>query len=257
MDKLNQPYIIAEANWKTVKSADYKVAVLPFGATEAHNYHLPYATDNYQAEYVAKEAGRRTYEEGVSCAILPCIPFGINTGQLGVKFCINILPSTQLAILKDVVDALARHGIEKLVILNGHGGNNFKNIIRELSFHFPEVFSCWVNWYQLVDWHQYFDDPGDHAGEMETSAMQHLRPDLVRPLSEAGDGAAKTFKLSGFKEGWAVAQREWSLVTNDTGVGNPQAATPQKGQRYLNDCATKLATFLVELHHTPNDQLYE
>ena len=257
MNPLDQPYNLAEANWKTVKHTHYKVAVMPWGATEAHNYHLPYATDNYQVDYIANEAGRLAFEDGVPTAILPCVPYGINTGQLDVKFCLNVLPSTQLAILNDIVDVLARHQVEKLVLLNGHGGNNFKNMIREMSYHHPQIFICWVDWFRIVDWSQYFAEPGDHAGEMETSAMMHIRPDLVRPLSEAGDGAAKSFAPSGFKEGWATGQREWSKVTEDTGVGNPTLATANKGKNYLDDCAKKLATFLIELHETPNDDLYE
>ena len=146
---LNEVSILADANFKTVKETDYKVAVLPWGATEAHNYHLPYATDNYQVDYVAKQASEQALVLGTPSLILPCIPFGINTGQLDVKFCMNILPSTQLAILKDLVDVLSRHQIKKLVILNGHGGNNFKNMIRELSFLYPQIFICWVDWFRL------------------------------------------------------------------------------------------------------------
>ena len=161
-----------------------------------------------------------------------------------------------MAILRDLVDILHRHGIEKLLILNGHGGNNFKNMIREMSHAFPEVFITWVNWYQVVDWLQYFEDPGDHAGEMETSAIMHLRPDLVRPIHEAGDGNARQIRLSGFLEGWATSQRQWSKVTADTGVGDPKAASAEKGAKYLNDVIVKLSAFLVELSQTPNDDLY-
>ncbi|NND05910.1 MAG: creatininase family protein [Saprospiraceae bacterium] len=253
---LNEVSILADANYKTVNETDYKLAVLPWGATEAHNYHLPYATDNYQVEYVAKQASMQALSLGTKSLVLPCVPFGVNTGQLDIKFCMNILPSTQLAILKDLVDVLKRHNIEKLVILNGHGGNNFKNMIRELSFLYPEIFICWVDWFRLVDWNKYFDNAGDHAGEMETSVMLHIRPDLVRPLSEAGDGYAKKIPLSGFREGWAVTQRQWTKVTADTGVGDPKLATAEKGKKYLADCAQKLAHFLTELHQTSNEDLY-
>jgi creatinine amidohydrolase len=256
MNNLDQNYILAEANWKTVKETSYKVAVLPWGATEAHNYHLPYATDNYQVDYIARHGAEKAFEQGANILVLPCIPFGINTGQLDVKFCMNILPSTQFAILKDIADVLVRHDIEKLVLLNGHGGNDFKNMIRELSIMQPDLFTCWVNWYRLVDWNQYFKEPGDHAGEMETSAIMHIRPDLVRPLAEAGDGAAKKLHLSGFAEGWAVTQRAWTKVTKDTGVGNPAASTSEKGKAYLDACIGKLATFFFELDQTPNDQMY-
>ncbi|MEM1119473.1 MAG: creatininase family protein [Bacteroidota bacterium] len=251
-----RPYILAETNWKTVKNTDYQVAVMPWGATEAHNYHLPYATDNYQVDYVAAAAAKIAWEANTKPIVLPCIPYGINTGQLDVKLCMNINPSTQMAILKDTVDVLQRAGIDKLVLLNGHGGNNFKNMIREMSLHFPDVFICWVNWFQAVNWNGYFDDPGDHAGEMETSAMLHITPDLVRPLSEAGDGAAKQFKIKAFQDGWVTAQRQWTQVTADTGVGNPYPATAEKGEIYLADCAKNIGQFLVDLAQTPNGELY-
>lgn len=256
MNQLYQPYILAEANWKTVKNTDYHVAVLPWGATEAHNYHMPYATDNYQVDFVARASAEKAYALGSKILILPCIPLGINTGQMDVKFCLNVLPSTQLAILKDICEVLGRHQIKKLVILNGHGGNNFKNIIRELSFFYPDLFVCWVNWYQVVDWNLYFDEPGDHAGEMETSAIMHIRPDLLRPLEEAGDGKARKIRLSGFSEGWAVTQRAWTKVTDDTGVGNPKAASAEKGRKYLEACSDKLAKFFHELDTTDNSKLY-
>lgn len=256
MSALDQSHLLAEANWKTVRDTHYELAVLPWGATEAHNYHLPYATDNYQVEYIAKRAAEETSAKGIPVLTLPCVPFGINTGQLDVKFCLNVLPSTQLAILKDLVDVLVRHGIKKLILLNGHGGNNFKNIIRELSFHFPDIFVSWVNWYQICDWNEYFDEPGDHAGEMETSAMMHIRPDLVRPLAEAGDGQAKKINLTGFTEGWATTQRPWTKVTKDTGVGNPRFATSEKGRRFLNDCSSKLSAFYIELAGTSNEELF-
>ena len=70
---------------------------------------------------------------------------------------------------------------------------------------------------------------------METSAILHIAPELVRPLEEAGDGQAKTFKIKGLKEGWVSAQRKWTEVTQDTGVGNPYPSTAQKGEQYLRD----------------------
>lgn len=250
------PVILEQTNWKLTRDVEYQVAVLPWGATEAHNFHLPYGTDNYQVTHVAKLAGTEAWHAGARVAILPCIPMGINTGQLDVKLCLNILPSTQQAILHDICDVLTRHEVAKLVILNGHGGNNFKSMIRELSISFPQLFVCWVNWFQVVDWHQYFAEPGDHAGEMETSAMMHIRPQLVRPLEEAGPGRARQFKIRGFQEGWATSQRQWTQVTDDTGVGNPSQATAEKGEKYLQACVKKLAEFFLELAQTPNQEMY-
>jgi len=252
-----RPYILAETNWKTTKEIDYQVAILPWGATEAHNFHMPYATDNYQVDHVAAASANIAWDADAKVLVLPCIPFGINSGQMDVKLCMNINPSTQLAILKDTVDVLRRHDIHKLVILNGHGGNSFKSMIRELSVIYPNVFVAWANWVGAVDWNLYFDEPGDHAGEMETSAMMHIAPELVLPLSVAGDGYAKKFKVKSFSESWVTAQRKWTEVTKDTGVGNPAKATPEKGEKYLNDCAKKIGEFLVDLANTPLDDFYE
>ncbi len=252
-----RPYVLAETTWHTVKNTDYTVAILPWGATEAHNYHLPYATDNIQSDYIAAESARLAWEQGARVVVLPTVPFGVNTGQLDVKLDINMMPSTQAAVLHDVVHALACQDIPKLVVINGHGGNNFKQMIREIGAAFPEVFVCMLNWYQILDGHAYFDQPGDHGGEMETSNMLHIAPDLVRPLEEAGSGATRPFKLQGLREGWVWAERAWLKATEDTGVGNPALATADKGRRYLDAMTRKIADFLVELAACDLDDLYE
>ena len=252
-----RPYILAETNWQAVKNTQFAVAILPWGATEAHNYHLPYNTDVAQCDYVAAESARLAWEQGAKVITLPTIPFGVNTGQMDITLDINMHPSTQLAVLKDIAQALSGQGIYKLVIMNGHGGNDFKQMVRELQVLFPQMFFCTMNWFRAVDWHKYFDEPGDHAGEMETSAMLHIAPHLVLPLSEAGEGKSNKFRLQGLQEGWVWAQREWSKATNDTGVGNPAKATAEKGRIYLEDTAKKIARFLVDLAHADIQDLYE
>lgn len=251
-----EPYLLSEVTWKTVRATDYEVAVLPWGATEAHNFHLPYGTDNYEAAHVAREAARRAWDAGARVVVLPEIPFGVNTGQLDIRLCINMNPSTQAAVLTDVAHSLEGQGIKKLVVLNGHGGNDFRQMIRELQ---PTcaVFVCTVNWWNCVDPKPYFDEPGDHGGELETSLMLHIRPDLVLPLSEAGKGQARQFKVAGFREGWAWAPREWLRVTEDTGVGNPAAAKPEKGERFLEAVATRIGGFLAELAGADLGDMYQ
>jgi creatinine amidohydrolase len=251
-----RPYILSENTWNTVKETDYKLAILPWGATEAHNYHLPYGTDNIEAKEVATEAARIAWEKGVKLTVLPTIPFGVNTGQFDVKLDMNMNPSTQFAVLRDVVDVLNRQGIYKLIILNSHGGNDFRQMIRELGLQFPKMFLCSCNWYQSVDQKEFFENKDDHAGEMETSVMMHLTPHLVRPLTEAGDGAAKKFRISAIREGWAWAERKWMQVTKDTGVGDPRKASAEKGQRYFKAMTEKVANFFVEVATTDNSDLY-
>lgn len=250
-----RPYILAESTWKTVRETEYEVAVLPWGATEAHNYHLPYGTDNVETEHFAAEAARVAWDAGARVIVLPVVPFGVQTGQLDIPFCLNLNPSTQAAVLGDLARSLEGQGIRKLVILNGHGGNDFRAMIRELQ---PQVkiFLCLTSWYQLVDWGDYFEDLGDHGGEMETSIMQHIAPEIVRPLSEAGTGAERRFRIAAFREGWAWAPRRWTQVSEDTGVGNPAAASREKGERYSAAVVERLSRFFVDLAAADLDDLY-
>jgi creatinine amidohydrolase len=251
-----RPYILAENNWKTVKEANYEVAILPWGACEAHNYHMPYGTDIIEAEKVSAEAARIAWEKGAKITVLPAIPFGVNTGQFDVKLDMNMNPSTQLAVLRDVVDVLNRHEVYKLIILNSHGGNDFRTMIRELGLQFPKMFLCTCNWYQALDQKEFFENKDDHAGEMETSVIMHLTPELVRPLSEAGDGAAKKFRITAIREGWAWAERKWMQVTKDTGVGDPRKASQEKGAKYFKAVTEKVAGFFLEVAKADKNDLY-
>jgi len=251
-----RPYILAETNWKSVKETAFEVAILPWGATEPHNFHLPYATDNYESASVAERAAEFAWNKGAKVIVLPNVPFGVNTGQLNLRLTLNMNPSTQFALLGDLASALAGQGIRKLLILNSHGGNDFKQMIRELQ---PKVdlFICSINWWTCVKSADFFDEPGDHAGELETSLMMVMQPDLIRPLSEAGAGKARKFRVAGLRDGWAWAPRQWTKVTDDTGTGNPFAATREKGEKFLAAVTERIGGFLVELAAADRTDLYE
>lgn len=252
-----RPYVLAENNWKAVRDTEYQVAVLPWGATEAHNFHLPYGTDVYESSHIAAESARKAWENGSRVVVLPAVPFGVNTGQLDIKLDVNLYPSTQAAVLHDVIDAVSRTEIRKLLVLNGHGGNNFRQMIRELGAIFEEMFICQIDFYRVLDQEAYFENMDDHAGEMETSVMLHVAPELVLPLEEAGDGSAKTFAIRGLREGWAWAERHWREVTESTGVGDPSQATAEKGARYLDALTTKIGSFLEDLAAADLEAMYE
>ncbi len=247
-----RPYILAETNWKIVKDSTFEVAILPWGACEAHNYHMPYGTDILEGEFIAAEAARIAYEQGAKVIVLPVIPFGVNTGQHDVLLDMNMNPSTQLIVLHDVVETLNRHGIHKLIILNSHGGNDFKTMIRELGLKFPKMFLCSCDWFKSIDQKEFFENKDDHAGEMETSLILYLKPGLVLPLTEAGDGAATKFKYKAIQQGWAWAERQWTKVTKDTGVGDPRKATAEKGEKYFNAVTSKVAEFISDVAATKN-----
>ena len=249
-------YVLNETTWHEIRDAHFEVAVLPWGATEAHNLHLPYGTDTLESTHIAAEAARIATERGASVVVLPTIPIGANAQQLDIPLTLNLNASTQAAVLRDIVVSLAASGVNKLLVLNGHGGNDFKPMIRELQVE-TELFLCTANWYESVDFEPYFDEPGDHAGEMETSLMLHLEPALVLPLEMAGDGNARRFSIAALREHWAWAPREWTKVTDDTGSGNPAHATAAKGESYFEAITTKIAAFLVELSATPREEMYE
>jgi creatinine amidohydrolase len=85
----------------------------------------------------------------------------------------------------------------------------------------------------------------------------HLAPNLVLPLDEAGDGKAKKFRVAGLREGWAWAPREWTKVTEDTGVGNPTAATAEKGKKFFEAITERISGFLVDLASADVGRMYE
>lgn len=253
-----RPYILHESNWKDIKDSKFDLAILPWGATEAHNYHLPYGTDVIEATTIAAESARKAYEAGARVIVLPTVPFGVNTGQADVLLDLNLNPTTQLAILDDLVTVLNRQGIRKLLILNSHGGNNFKPLVRELGLRFPTMFISFCNWFQALDKSDYFENhDGDHADEMETSLILYMDKELVRPLHEAGEGKGKNWKVKALNESWAWAERQWTKVSEDTGIGNPRLATAEKGEKYFQDITDKVAALMVDLAAADLDDLYE
>jgi len=250
-----RPYVLAETNWKAVKDTDFELAVLPWGATEAHNYHLPYNTDVVQCDRIAAEAARIAWESGAKTVVLPTVPFGVNTGQFDIKLDLNLNPSTQLAVLRDICAVLEHQGIRRLLILNGHGGNDFRQMVRELCIQY-DLFVCTTDWYRWID-PDLFEEVGDHAGEMETSLMQFFAPEWCLPLSEAGDGHERKFKIGALRDGLAWSQRLWTEATADTGIGDPKASTADKGQRCFEHVSTRLGAFMAELAAADPDDMYE
>src|SRR5215213_7794921 len=128
-----RPYILEEANYRQLLDDPPNVAVLPWGATEAHNYHLPHGTDVIEAVTLAEHAAGLAHGRGAKVIVLPAIPYGNDSQQLDQVATISISTATALAILTDVARSLKLQGIDRLVILNGHGGNDFKPLVRDVQ----------------------------------------------------------------------------------------------------------------------------
>jgi creatinine amidohydrolase len=251
-----RPYLLAETNLKSVRENPPQAVILPWGATECHNMHLPYATDALTVTAIGERVCQMAWQEGARAYLLPTMAFGVNTNTQAFPLVINMNPTTQLAVLKDVIASLKATGVRKLLILNGHGGNEFGALQRELFSSGVFVASC--NWYTVCSdmARSLFDEPGDHADEMETSVGLHLFPNLVAPLSQADEGRTRTVRFKAIAEGWVKITRPWDKLTTNSGVGNPAKATAEKGRRYIEAAVAKLASFVVEFAKAEMDPLF-
>lgn len=251
-----KPYVLSEMNWKQLKSSKYEVAILPWGATEPHNYHLPYSTDTIEATFIANESARKAWEKGARIIVLPTIPYGVNTGHLDLNLTININPTTQLSILNDILVSLNKHKIKRFLIINSHGGNEFKPLLRELGLKFPDMFLSTCNWFQALDKKDFFENDGDHADEMETSLILYLASEFVLPLIEAGFGIEKKIRIKAFSEKWVWTERKWSKISDDTGVGNPIKATKEKGKKFFDAVTDKISDLIYQIAKADLENLY-
>ena len=185
-EALPRRYIAAEANYRQLIDYRPNVAILPWGATEAHNYHLPLGTDIFEATAVAQRAADLAHQRGGKPIVLPTIPFGNNAQQLDQVSTIHLSTTAAAAVLNDVAASLCRQDIDRLVILNGHGGN---------------VAPCQGIWGQFLQrleinlqFHSYWDFLDDeavspyletgrfpgHAQEFETAFALAVFPENVR-----------------------------------------------------------------------------
>lgn len=225
-----------------------EVVVLPLGATEPHNLHLPYGTDTFQVVNLAERACAKATEKGASISLLPAIPFGTETNLMHFPMTINVNPSTLGRMIADIVESLDRHGVKKLVLINGHGGNDLKWILREwygkTSVH---MFIC--HWFRMIGdaRKEVLDNlEGDHADELETSMMLYLRPDLVK-MDLADDGSMRAPRLNTLKKGWVEYSRPWEVLTTNSGAGNPHLSTAPKGEKLADTFIERFSAFLTEL----------
>lgn len=244
----SRPYILREANLAQLREFKPNVAILPWGATEAHNLHLPHGMDFLTAEMIADAAVTRAVEQGARPVLLPCLPFGNDNMQLTQVATITMRSRTQQLVLHDVAESLLRQGIDRLIVLNFHGGNDFKQMIRDIVLDLP-MFIVQVNAFQLApDARKVLDDKGgDHANEYETSLAMHLYPDLVAPLETAGDGAATPSKIPALSQPGVWTSRNWAALTKDTGVGNPKKATAEKGKVLFEAVVSALVPVIVQV----------
>ncbi len=256
-----EPWRLEQSTLADARKWDWQVAVLPTGATEPHNLHLPYATDSIEAWHLADACCRKAWELGGRVVQLPVIPYGTETNMQAFPLAMNLQPSTLFLVLADLVKSIEASGIRKVLIFNSHGGNDFKPFLREMANQTSvSLFLC--NWYQMVRdaADRICTHPDDHAGEMETSLILHYRPDWVAKSENGGlaadDGRTRPFRFEALKNGWVGMSRPWHLLTTNSGSGYPHLASAEKGRQLQEVVAERIGKFLAELAKADLDPMF-
>ncbi|MFC3957675.1 creatininase family protein [Halovivax cerinus] len=230
---------LERAAWPDAADLDTDLAVLPVGSTEQHGPHAPLGTDTLAATAVA-ETGVEAFDGDV--AVAPALPVGVAEEHRHFAGTLWLEPDTFRATVRDCVRSLAHHGFDRVVVVNGHGGNvdALTEVTAESSRH-DDAYAVAFTWFEAVGEHS--ADMG-HAGPLETSLLRAIDPDLVREdrVEEARDGAA---------DGWG----EWVSHTNlahdsadfaDNGVvGDPADGDAARGEELLELAAESLARLLA------------
>jgi creatinine amidohydrolase len=256
-----RPYILAETNYAYTKANPYEVAVLPLGATEPHNLHLPYGTDLFEGTIVGEKICEEAHRRGAKVVLLPTVAFGTETNMARLPLAINVNPTTLFRFVSDVVQSCIHSGVRKIVLLNSHGGNEMKPLLRELCDKIDgHLFLC--NWYNALgaEYTTIFEHHEDHGGEMETAFGLKYFPHLVAKNADGtrtGDqGATAKTRFDAINRGWVSITRPWHLLTSNTGSGYPHAATAEKAERMMALLVERLAPFLVELSAAKLDEKF-
>jgi creatinine amidohydrolase len=227
---------LSEATWTDVAALSTDLALLPVGSTEQHGPHAPLGTDVLTAQAVA-DAGADRYDGEVLLA--PPIHVGVAEEHRQFPGTLWVSPETFRATIRETVASLAHHGFDRVVIVNGHGGN--VDALREVTATISrqdDAYAVAMTWFDAID----AADMG-HAGPVETALVRHLDPALIREdrLERARETAS---------EKWGEWVRGVNLAVDaveftDSGVvGDPTASDPDQGDRLLDDAGEALADVL-------------
>jgi creatinine amidohydrolase len=258
-------FIMAFRHWSELTAPDLKtfvddatVALLPVGAIEQHGPHLPLSTDTTLAECMALEAAKRVSDANV--LLLPAISVGKSDEHTGFPGVLTLDAATLQSVIMQIGKSVARSGVRRLVLLNAHGGNVpvLQIAIRSLRIE-ANMFCVSAGWMSmgypagLVDEKEMRD--GIHGGLVETAAMLHFRPDLVK-MDLAKDfvpSSAKVAQENSVLRILGPVSAGWTMkdLNEDGAAGNAAAATPEIGKALVEHSATRYAKLLEEVAHHP------
>jgi len=232
---------LSDATWTDVCDADTDLALLPVGSTEQHGPHAPLGTDAYHAETVA-EAGADRHDGEV--VVAPTVPVGIAEEHRRFDGTLWVSPDTFRDYVRDVVGSLAHHGFDRVVVVNGHGGNvpALGEVTATISRH-DDAYAVPFTWFEAVGDHS--SEMG-HGGPLETALLRATRPDLVREerMDEARKGASDGWGDWVPGTGTNLAHDSDAFTENGV-VGDPEGGDAELGDELLEVAAASLDRLLT------------
>ena len=257
----SREYLLGELTWPEAgrRFEEVDVALLPVGAIEQHGPHLPLDTDAWDADHLCREVARRCSEPRP--LVLPLIPYGVSYHHEDFAGTISVNPETLARFVYEVGMSAARHGVTKLIIVNGHGGNMpTLRFAAQMVNRDAHIFTCVDSGETSdVDIDRLAETPGDiHAGEVETSTALATRPDLV-DLSGAERFVPQFYsKYLDFSSEYAL---EWYAHTgriSPSGVlGDPTRATAEKGREMWEVMIQHLVDFVETIKPMTLAEIHE
>jgi creatinine amidohydrolase len=222
------------------------IVILPVASLEQHGPHLPVEVDSILGETVAARTAQKALAKGEPVVVLPVIWTGLSEHHMSFGGTVTLDNATFAALIEGVVRSVLRHGFRRIVLLNAHGGNEnaLRSIADDLTPKLGVPIVQFTYWYAAaVAIAKILETQGglQHACEAETAMMMAIHPDLVAreriPLAKSNTTPDVSDIVGGGVYMWrAIGSRSASGV-----IGNPEAATPQKGEALLDAIATSLA----------------
>jgi mycofactocin system creatininase family protein len=254
-------YLIGELTWPEAEKrlAEVDLALLPVGAIEQHGPHLPLDTDAHDAERLARLVAEHCSKPRP--LVLPLIPYGVSYHHDDFPGTVSIGNDALSRMVYDIGVSCARNGINKLIIVNGHGGNTpTLQFAAQMINRDAHIFTC-VDAGETsdVDLDVLCETPNDvHAGEIETSTSLADRPHLVQ--MEKAERFVPEFS-SRYLNFTTKRSVEWYSRTariSPSGVlGDPTIATREKGEKMWDVMIQNLVELVEELKSMTLDEIYE
>ncbi len=247
---------LTQTNLNRLSNRIPEVAVLPTGAIEPHNRHLPEGQDMLHVSYITEQCCKIAWEKTQKVIGLPAIPYGVDCNLMDFPMAIHVSQHTLDAMIKDIIISLYKHGTRKIVIINGHGGNDFTPLLRQTQCDMDiHLFQC--DWWKvgLDQYDNFFENSDDHAGEMETSVALALFPELVE-MQYAADSTVRPFRFEALRKNWVRTSRRFVKLNDHCASSDPSKASAKKGKEYLDLVINRISNFLIELAQTPLDEFF-